>query len=98
MVAIRYVWSDGAQWYSSACESLELKHHVYMHGSWLWEVMERTVQRLKDRTESFDDLFPCRSHGEKCNFNHIHNWINVFWLHHQPMYQSFIKAIKNVLI
>jgi hypothetical protein len=32
----------------------------YPHGGWMWEVMERQIQRLKDRTESFDDdLFPC---------------------------------------
>jgi putative transposase len=92
------VWTDGAEWYSLACESMNLKHHVYEHGTWLWEVMERAVQRLKDRTEAFDDLFPCRNHGDKCKFVHIYNWINVFWLHHQPMYQSFIKAIKSVLI
>ena len=92
------VWTDGADWYSLACESMNLKHHVYEHGTWLWEVTERAVQRLKDRTESFDDLFPCRNHGTKCKFVHIYNWINMFWLHHQPMYQSFIKAIKNVLI
>lgn len=76
---------------------MNLKHHVYAHGSWLWEVMERTVQRLKDRTESFYDLFPCRYHGGKCKFDHINNWINVFWLRYQPMYESFIKAVKNVL-
>lgn len=91
------VWTDGADWYSLACESLKLKHHVYMHGSWLWEVMERTIQRLKDRTESFDDLFPCRSHGLKCKFVHINNLINVFWLQNQPVYQSYMKAIKCVL-
>ncbi|HKW05867.1 MAG TPA: hypothetical protein VJN71_11250 [Nitrososphaerales archaeon] len=44
---------------------MRLKHHVYMHGSWLWKVMERQMEKLKDRTESFDDLFPCRSHGVK---------------------------------
>jgi putative transposase len=89
------IWTDGADWYSLACESMNLKHHVYMHGSWLWEVTERTVQRLKDRTESFDDLFPCRSHGTKCKLNHIRNWICVFWLHHQPEYQEFVAQIKK---
>ncbi len=91
------VWTDAGDWYPPACELMNLKHHVYLHGSWLWEVMERAVQMLKDRTESFDDLFPCKNHGETCKFVHINNWINVFWLHHQPMYQSFIKAIESVL-
>src|SRR5579885_289385 len=55
-----------------------------------------TETQKKDRTESFDDLFPCRNHGEKCSkFIHINNWINVFSRHHQTMYQSFIKAIKK---
>jgi len=89
------IWTDGADWYSLACGSMNLKHHVYLHGSWLWEVTERTVQRLKDRTESFDDLFPCRSHGTKCKLIHIWNWISVFWLHHQPEYQLFMRQIKD---
>ncbi len=37
------VWTDGADWYKLACQSMNLKHHVYQHGSWLWEVMERAV-------------------------------------------------------
>jgi hypothetical protein len=75
-------------------------HHVYEHGTWLWEVMERerAVQRFKDRTESFDDLFPCKNHGIKCKLAHVSNWINVFWLHNQPKYQLFIKAVKSILI
>ena len=24
------VWTDGAEWYSLACQSMDLKHHVYM--------------------------------------------------------------------
>jgi putative transposase len=92
------VWTDGADWYKLACNSMNLKHHVYLHGSWLWEVMERSVQRLKDRTESFDDLFPCRSIGKKCGFKHIRNWINMFFLHHQPEYQLFIEEIEYELI
>jgi transposase-like protein len=91
------VWTDGADWYSLACESMNLHHHVYTHYSWMWEVTERAVQRLKDRVESFDDLFPCRSYGEKCRLKHIWNWINVFFLHHQPEYKAFIDQIKLTL-
>lgn len=35
------VWTDAGDWYPPACELMNLKHHVYLHGSWLWEVMER---------------------------------------------------------
>jgi transposase-like protein len=72
------VWTYGADWYPLACQSMNLKHHVYMHESWLWMVMERQTEKLKDRTESFDDLFFCRNHGAKCNLKHIFNWINLF--------------------
>jgi putative transposase len=92
------VWTDGADWYPPACQSMNLKHHVYMHGSWLWKVMERQMEKLKDRTESFDDLFPCRSHGTRCKLNHVFNWLNLFWLHHQPGYQSLIRGMKEAML
>ncbi len=91
------VWTDGAWYYALACQSLGWKHHVYEHGTWLWEVTERAVQRLKDRIESFDDMFPCKSHGEKCRLKHVWNWIRVFWLHHQAEYQSFVNQIKQAI-
>src|SRR5487761_1021590 len=34
---------------------------------------------FKDMIESFDDLFPCSSHGPKCRFRHIFNWLYLFW-------------------
>jgi len=92
------IWTDAAIWYPYACASMKVKHHVYLHGSWLWEVMERAIQRLKDRTESFDDMFPCRSCGEKCRLVHVRNWMNVFFLHQQAEYKSFIEDVKKSLI
>jgi hypothetical protein len=40
----------------------------------------RTIQYIKDRTESFDDYFPCRK--EKCMLEHIRKWFNLFVDHH----------------
>ena len=34
----------------------------------------------KDRTECFDDYFPCRK--EKCKLKHIINWFNLFTDYH----------------
>lgn len=65
------LWTDGGTWYALASKSMNLDHHVYPHGGWMWEVMERQIQRLKDRTESFDDLFPCRNEGVKCRLKHV---------------------------
>lgn len=66
------VSSDGDTWYPQACKFLKLKHHIHL----LYEksIIERTIQYVKDRTECFDDYFPCR----RCKLVHILNWFNMF--------------------
>jgi putative transposase len=40
-------------------------------------IVERTVQYIKDRTESFDDDYlPCKR--KKCKLRHVINWLNLF--------------------
>ncbi|MGD9534578.1 MAG: hypothetical protein AB7V56_12525 [Candidatus Nitrosocosmicus sp.] len=39
-------------------------------------MIERTMQYIKDRTESFDDYFPCRTINYK--LKHVKNWMNLF--------------------
>ena len=68
------ILTDGAHWYNDACRWLRLKHQVY--GTELKNIMERFVQQIKDRTECFDDHFPCRK--EKCNRQHVWNWLKLF--------------------
>ena len=45
-----------------ACRFLRLHHHHHMHSSYEKSIIiERTMQyMIKDRTECFDDYFPCR--------------------------------------
>jgi putative transposase len=63
------VSSDGSTWYpSQACKFLKLKHHI--HSSFEKSVIERTVQYFKDRTESFDDYFPCTK-KKRCKLYHV---------------------------
>ena len=38
--------------------------------------MERVNQYFKDRTEGFDDYYPCVKN--KCNLFHVHNGIQFF--------------------
>ena len=38
--------------------------------------MERVNQYFKDRTESFDDYYPCMQ--DECNLFHVYNWIQLF--------------------
>jgi putative transposase len=69
------VSTDGGTWYPQACRFLDLEHHI--HSPLEKSLIERTMQHIKDRTECFDDYFPCnRNRG--CNFLHIKNWLRLF--------------------
>ncbi len=50
--------TDGGTWYPQACEFLKMAHHI--HSSYEKSMIERKMQYIKDRTESFDDYFPCQ--------------------------------------
>ena len=52
------VSTDGGTWYPQACRFLKLRHHT--HSNYEKNTIERTIQYIKDRTESFDDYFPCQ--------------------------------------
>lgn len=54
----KLIFTDGAHGYNDACRWLRLPLKVY--GTKLKNIMERFVQQIKDRTECFDDYFPCR--------------------------------------
>ena len=53
----RIVYTDGGTWYPQACNFLGLKH--YLHTSLEKSLIERVMQYFKDRTECFDDYYPC---------------------------------------
>ena len=62
------VYTDGGTWYDEACNVLRLKH--YLHSPFQKSLMERVNQYFKDRTESFDDYYPCRQ--MECNLFHVY--------------------------
>ncbi|KAA2281113.1 DDE-type integrase/transposase/recombinase [Candidatus Nitrosocosmicus agrestis] len=70
--------TDGGTWYPMACRFLKLKHHI--HSPYEKSIIERTMQYIKDRTESFDDYFPCRQ--KNCKLKHVRNWMNMFVDYH----------------
>ena len=72
------VSTDGGTWYPQACRFLKLQHHI--HSPFEKSLVERTMQYIKDRTESFDDYFPCRL--ENCKLKHVKNWLNLFIDYH----------------
>jgi putative transposase len=72
------VSTDGGTWYLQACKFLQIKHHL--HSLYEKIIIERRIQYIKDRTECFDDYFPCRK--EKYRLEHIINWFNLFVDYH----------------
>jgi putative transposase len=72
------VSTDGGTWYPQACRFLKINH--YIHSPFEKSLIERTMQYVKDRTESFDDCFPCRS--KNCKLKHVINWLNLFLNYH----------------
>ena len=84
------VYTDGGTWYDEACNILKLKH--YLHSPFHKSLMERVNQYFKDRTESFDDYYPCRQ--MECNLFHVYNWIQFF----VSMYNNItINNIKLII-
>ena len=71
------IFTDAAAWYNEACRWLRLPHHVY--GAEWKNLMERFIQHIKDRTECFDDHFPCRK--ADCDRQHVWNWLKLFVLY-----------------
>ena len=74
---VRPVATDGGTWYPEACRWLRLEHRVYPTQE--KNLIERFIQHVKDRTECFDDSFPCRREG--CDKGHVWNWLNLLMLH-----------------
>jgi putative transposase len=75
------VSTDGDTWYPQACRFLKLKHHIHsFFAKKEKSLIERTMQYIKDRTESFDNYFPCKI--KNCKLNQVWNWLNLFANYH----------------
>ena len=75
------VSTDGRTWYPQACNYLKMDHHIHsFFAKREKSLIERTMQYIKDRTECFDDYFPCRL--ENCKLKHVKNWLNLFINYH----------------
>jgi putative transposase len=82
-------YSDGGSWYLEACISLGLKHRLQSS----YEksiVVERTTEYLKDRTEAFDDYYPCTKTG-LCNLQHVYKWLILIVFMHNSVIKPHIK-------
>ena len=63
---------------------LRLPHH-HIHFPYEKSIIERTMKYIKDRTECFDDYFPCRK--KDCKLLHVWNWLNLFIGYHNKQLQ-----------
>ncbi len=77
MVNIQCTHDDGT-WYPQACNFLHLKHRL--HSPLEKSLIERVMQYFKDRTECFDDYYPCivKRNKNNCDLQHVYNWIRLF--------------------
>ena len=68
------VYTDGGTWYPQACNFLHLKHRL--HYTLEKSLIRRVMQYFKDRTECFDDYYPCIINKKRnCNLTHVYNWL-----------------------
>ena len=81
---IHQVSTDGGTLYPGACKFLNLHHHI--HSDFEKSIIERTMQYIKDRTESFDDYFPCKKN--KCKLKHVKQWLKLFVYEHNKEIMS----------
>ncbi len=76
--------ADGGTWYPQACKFLKLQHHI--HSAYEKSLVKRTIPYVKDRTECFDDYFPCRK--KNCKLKHVIQWMNLFVAHYNKEISS----------
>jgi hypothetical protein len=54
------------------------------------------MQYFKDRTETFDDYYPCNSNNKQnCDLQHVYNWIKLFvYLYMQKSETQFYSKFE----
>jgi putative transposase len=80
-------------WYPQACNFLNLKHRL--HSSLEKTLIERVMQYFKDRTESFDDYYPCTTKKNNCDLQHVYNWIKLFIYLYNTTIRNKIPFLVN---
>ncbi|HSF00196.1 MAG TPA: DDE-type integrase/transposase/recombinase [Nitrososphaeraceae archaeon] len=92
------VYTDGGTWYPQACNFLHLKHRL--HSPLEESLIERVMQYFKDRTECFDDYYPCSNNNNQkkkknCDLQHVYNWIKLFIYLYNTTIRNKISFIER---
>ena len=93
------VYTDGGTWYPQACNFLHLKHRL--HSPLEKSMIERMMQYFKDRTECFDDYYPCITNNNKqnCDLQHVYNWIKLFiYLYNAKIRNTILFKIGGEIV
>jgi len=80
------IYTDGGTWYDEACNVLKLKN--YLHSSLEKSLIEWVNQYFKDKTQSFDDYYPCMKN--ECNIFDVHTGNNSFYLYMMNNNNNFV--------
>jgi putative transposase len=88
------VSTDGGTWYPEACISSELKH--ILHSPFEKSIIERTMEYIQDKTECFDDYYPCRK-KLNCNLNHVYEWVCVLFILLYNLSSSSSSSINDLI-
>jgi putative transposase len=85
---------DGGTWYHpQARATLALKHRL--HSTFEKSIVERSIEYVKkDRTESFDDYYPCIK--KECNLLHVYQWMMILFMF--MMYNAVKSHLKFSII
>jgi hypothetical protein len=60
-------------------------------------LIERAIQYFKDRTENFDDYYPCTK-SRLCNLSHVYKWLCLFVFMHYAMIANIKFSILRYVI
>ena len=89
------VYSDEGTWYPEACSSLGLRH--LLHSSFEKGIIERTIEYFKDRTEHFDNYYPCKSKVYH-HMVHVYNWMSLFvFMHNSDIQHIRFMALAHLM-
>ena len=90
------VYTDGGTWYPQACNFLHLQHRL--HSPLEKSLIERVMQYFKDRTESFEDYYPCNN-KQNCDLEHVYNWIKLFiYLYNARIRNTIVFKIGGEIV
>ncbi|HEX2409292.1 MAG TPA: hypothetical protein VHJ38_18985 [Nitrososphaeraceae archaeon] len=93
------VYTDGGTWYPQACNFLHLKHRLHSPLEKSLIDRKRVMQYFKDRTESFDDYYPCIDKKKNCDLEHVYNWIRLFiYLYNATIKNTILFKIGGEIV